>query len=258
MNLINLSNFGIETFKEELKISNRYKNVDIDVLIVTHNRPDDLKECLDSLKIYSSNVNIYLFDNASDNDSVDIYRSYHLTKFFRSEKNLGFIYPNNLLYKHSKSPYVILLNDDVIVYRDWYKPIISFLQNYSEIGVTGYLGGCLDENGVGINFNFGYNIDYICGWCLAFRRKDVYYLFDENLKFAYAEDSEFCLRMKESGKKCYALHLDLVRHKGSQTALNLKDEDSIKNLNENFHKNHLYLQKKHKDYLLNRRVNLGK
>jgi GT2 family glycosyltransferase len=153
----------------------------------------------------------------------------------------------------STSDYLILLNSDTIVSQGWDEAMIGLLQNRTDVGITGFQGGVLDEDSFGCGIAFGEEIDYVAGWCMCLHktvRKKVG-LFDNNLQFAYGEDSDLCLRIKENGYKLYALHLGYVKHFGGATIKQVKEKQDVTGT---FKSNHLYLKNKWNNYLKHDRV----
>lgn len=240
--------------KNEIEISLKHPKVYKDILIVVHNQFDYVKKCLDSVQRYTENYRLFIWDNASDPQTADYLKGLEDVYLYGSSENLGFIKPNNNLFEKGKSPYVILLNSDTEVFEGWADAMTGYLQEYPKVGAIGYLGGILGADAVGQGVGFGSQIDYVCGWCLCVRRRDVTGLFDQdNLSFAYGEDSDFCLRLKEKGLDMYALHVPLVHHFGNKTVMEvLKTRD----LSSSFERNHEYLRRRWKSYLENDRVEL--
>ncbi len=212
-----------------------------DILIVVHNQLDYVKQCIESVEANTKDYTLHVWDNGSNEETRDYLSSKNI-KLTVSAENLGFIIPNNRLFSESKSEYVILLNSDTIVSEGWDSAMIGYLKSHTDVGVVGYLGGILNKEGLGANAGYGKDIDYVMGWCMCFRRDTVEMLFDEeNLKFAYCEDADFCLRLKEKGLSSYALHVPLVHHYGNKTANQVSKERDI---TRTFQDNHLYMQKR--------------
>ncbi len=230
---------------EELPYSVQPNNTTKDILIVVHDQLPYLKNCIESIQNSTENYNLLIYDNASNEDVYDYISSLDkVSVYFRSPTNDGFIKPNNYLAKLSKSPFMILLNSDTEVRPGWDLALINFLYIHPEVAQVGYSGGKLNPDGLGDKQAvFGNNIDYVCGWCFAIS-KDTYRkygLFDEeNLEFAYGEDSDFSLRLVEDRNKIYALHMDLVNHYGNKTInqVHLELGDYIKGT---FERNHQYI-----------------
>lgn len=243
----------LDSIKEELIVGRGYQPVEKDILIVAHNQFNFVKNCIESIQHTTQDYHLYIWDNASDEETAAYLRSIEGADVERSEENLGFIIPNNRLVAKGKSPYVILLNTDVVLKQDWHQIMVGWLQAHPNVGAVSCLGGLLDEKMMGITGALGASIDYVAGWALCFPRK-VYEqvgLFDEtNLKFAYGEDSDFSLRLKEAGYGLYALACgdDIVKHWGNKTASEVYKVLQDK-MAETFRVNHEYLQTRWKDYL---------
>ena len=236
--------FHREDVRRELLISYNYIPVEKDILIVVHNQLEYLKICIESIRKETENYHIFIWDNASDQDTQEWLVDQKDIVVIRSEENLGFIIPNNELIKLGRSPYVILLNSDTMVFKDWDKAMIAHLQQDENLVQVGYMGGILNEEGKGVHCNFGSEVDYISGWSFCISR-DIYNqfgLFDqENLEFAYAEDADFSLRLTEQGHKILALHLGLVHHFENKTILQVRHKRDCR---ASFIKNHNYIRQK--------------
>lgn len=243
---------------EELTIADEFEGKHIDILIVVKDQLDYVKQCIESIRANTENYHIYVWDNGSKPPTID-----YLWEMLDNEDmtlisqpyNTGFIKPNNELAKKTTGDYMVLLNSDTRVHKGWDKALIGFLEKNPQYAATGFMGGLVDENGMGISVGNGEDIDFICGWCCCFHRKvyDEFGLFDEeNLQFAYCEDADFSFRLKEAGKRIYALHLDLAEHFGNKTAQAVKDEG--KDLSVTFSHNHNYIKQRWAKYLKEERI----
>lgn len=221
-----------------------------DILIVCHNQLHYLRNCIDSIQKHTRNYHIYVWDNASNEETQEYLKQLNNTTVIRNEENIGFIQPNNELAKLGTGDYLILLNSDTKVFEGWDTGLISYLQHNSDTLQTGYLGGVLDKEGMGGLAAWGKDIDYICGFCSCISRETYTNLglFDDNLKFAYCEDADLSLRIKDSGKDIYALHLMLVHHYENKTIQVVHREGKI-NVAESFKVNHAYMKQKWESYL---------
>ena len=230
-----------------------------DIIIVVHNQLSYIKNCIDSIRENTSNYRLYIWDNASDKETADYLQSLvpEGAELVRSEVNLGFIDPNNELAGWGRGEYIVLLNSDCVVLPHWTDAMVGFLKTHPEVAEVGCVGGLLEENGIGSGSGFGYDIDYLHGWCVVFGRQtyEKYGLFNKQLRFAYAEDSDFSLRLKEAGKKIYAFHLPLVQHFGSVTIKDVEREGVI-DIHSSFRMNHEYMRLRWKDYLENERIHV--
>lgn len=256
--------------KEEFQLGNSHKNVWKDILIVVRNQLNYFKDCVESIQKNSTNYHLYIWDNGSQPETQNYIENlvsgynperdtnYQITTI-RSERNTGFIYPNNELAALGTNPYIILLNSDTKVFENWDNTMIGFLEKNSDFAQVGYWGGHLDSTGRGFGGSNGCDIDYVPGWCFCISRKtyDEFGLFSNKLNFAYCEDSDFSLRLQEAGKKIYALHTPLVHHYQNVTVKDVEKECSV-DLRATFDYNHNYIKDRWKDYLANNRVMVRK
>ena len=177
--------------EKELAIAAKHISHTKDIIIVVRDQLNYLKECIQSIQEHTKNYKLYIWDNASQEDTKCYLERLLLNDFdnvelMRSEQNMGFIQPNNEMAAWGKSDYIILLNSDTKVVEGWDSALIGHLIEQPEIGVIGYLGGLLDENCMGCGADYGWEIDYVMGWCLCISRKTykTHGLFNQQLKFA--------------------------------------------------------------------------
>jgi len=255
-----------EQVKKELKLGEKATDDWKDILIVVHDQLDYIKDCVDSVQKYTKNYHLFIWDNASGKETQEYIQNlllkydpnkdkhYKLTTI-RREKNVGFVVPNNEMIALGESPYIILLNSDTKVFENWDNTMIAFLKNNPEYAQVGYWGGHLNADGRGFGGANGERVDYIPGWCFCIPREtyDQFGLFDEHLKFAYCEDSDFSLRLKEGGKKIYSLYAPLVHHYQNKTVKQVEKEGEL-DLQATFDHNHSYFKNRWKEYLSKNRV----
>jgi GT2 family glycosyltransferase len=255
-----------EEIVEELTIAHEFKGtrtievpLQLDILMVVKDQPEYVEQSIESIRASTENYHLYVWDNGSKEPT----RNYLLQQkmemsnmtLWREETNHGFLRPNNRLAHMGNGDYIVLLNSDTKVHQGWDKALIGFLEEKPEYAVTGFMGGLVDAEGKGMRTGVGEEIDFICGWCCCFSRNiyDEFGLFDEkNLRFAYCEDADFSFRLKEAGRRIYALHLDLAEHFGNKTAKAVKEEGQ--DLATTFAHNHAYIQKRWSHYLENERI----
>ncbi len=111
----------------------------VSILIVNYNGKHHLKDCLDS--VYKSNYpkngyEVILVDNDSQDDSVAfIKKNYPEVKLIESKENLGFAGGNNLAYQHATGKYIVLLNNDTIVEKNWLQELVKTAQD-KQVGIV--------------------------------------------------------------------------------------------------------------------------
>ncbi|MFN3301467.1 MAG: glycosyltransferase, partial [Patescibacteria group bacterium] len=103
----------------------------ISIQIVTWNSRKFLSECLNSIfnQTYKD-FSILIIDNASNDGTIEfIKENYPTLNILRNSKNLGFATAHNQgLRLFENSPYVLLINPDVILEKDWLEKILSVIE----------------------------------------------------------------------------------------------------------------------------------
>ena len=245
---------NLKKIKQELLLIDNAQNINKDILIVVHDQLEYVKMCIDSIFRNTQNFNLYIWDNNSKKETSDYLKSIKNANLYRSEENLGFIIPNNKMIKETKSPYIILLNSDVVVKEMWDLVLIGLLQNDIDIGAVGFDGGVLSSEGKGVDRVHGYEVDYVCGYCMCIPREiyNKFGLFDEeNLQFAYCEDADFSLRLKDNNKKIYAAYSsNLIHHFQNKTSSHVLFNEF--NFSDHVKNNMKHMQNKWNKYLVNK------
>ena len=259
----------LDSMSKELASFSKANGKFKDILIVVHDQLPLLQSCLNSIFQNTDFFHVYIWNNGSGKETFDYLNN--INRYFEksdtkrldvlhADRNLGFVEPNNELARISTNDYLIFLNSDTSVTQGWDLGLVGMLDD--EVLQTGYAGCYLGEDGLGGAKNsenqtvgFGSNIDYLAGFCFAISREtyNTFGLFDPNYRFAYFEDSDFSLKLKQAGKKLYALHLGLVLHLGNATINAVQKEGNV-DIELTFSYNQAYFQQKWQRYLSNERV----
>ena len=156
--------------------------------------------------------------------------------------NAGFIPPNVTALSMAETPFFLMLNDDTQIPPSGLARMLAAF-NDPKVALVGGSDGCteLDSEYVGQS---GGRLEYVEGTCLMCRTELVkkYGLFDPNIKFAYAEDSDLSLRMRELGYKIKLVPLDL-QHTRCATSRFVAETGQY------FAANHAYCRMKWDSYL---------
>jgi GT2 family glycosyltransferase len=108
----------------------------ISILVLNYNGKKFLKACFDSiLKSTYSNFEIALVDNDSTDDSVTFTEEhYPMVKIIQTGKNGGYSRAYNIAFKATHGKYYLLLNNDVVVAKDWLEPLVETAEADDKIG----------------------------------------------------------------------------------------------------------------------------
>jgi len=131
----------------EIELS-QSRDVFISVVVVTHNRPEDLKECLESLKRQNLTRNSYevlVVDSSTThkNETTMLVQNYPV-KYIHT-KYKGMTLARNIGICNAKGEIIAFLDDDAIADENWIKQI---LKNYNNAKVGGVGGTVIEDKPV--------------------------------------------------------------------------------------------------------------
>ncbi len=227
----------------------------VSIIIVNWNGEAHLKKCIPTLeKIDYPNFEIIFVDNASKDQSIDLIKDF--AKKMRqknvkihtvvNKKNLGFAGGNNAALSSVTGKYVLLLNNDTTVTKNFIKELVNAIEKnpnvdcvQSKILSMDYpekldsVGAYLTNTG--FLYHYGYfqknKLSYDStrelytakGACMMVKKEviDRVGLFDSDF-FAYFEESDFCHRIWLSGGKVVYAPKSVIYHKvgGTSNSMN--------------------------------------
>jgi len=117
---------------------------EVSIIILNWNQPELTVNCVKSvLKQDYRDFEILLVDNGSEDNSLEIFRKEFKEnkkiRILETGKNLGYAGGNNFGVKNSKGKYVVILNNDTIVEKNWLRELVNGIKNEKEIGAVSSL-----------------------------------------------------------------------------------------------------------------------
>ena len=216
------------------------------IIMVNWNGKKFLKNCLSSVyKQTYNNLEVYFVDNGSIDGSSDyVGKNYPKAIVIQLDKNYGFAKGNNKgikeAFKDKKVKYIVCLNNDTIVDKNWLKELVKTAEKDKKIGAVQskvLLGDkkTFHSTGSVLNYDFSsesrgfgdldkgqYNIDeeieMAIGCSILFKREvlEIVGFFEEKFG-SYKEDDDICLRIKLKGYKIFYSYKSKVYHFHSST-----------------------------------------
>jgi len=221
----------------------------IAVVILNWNGAKLLEQFLPSVVAYSEEATIYVADNASTDNSIEIIQSkFPQITIIKNEGNYGFAKGYNVALQQVEEDYYALVNSDIEVTENWLAPILSVFDNEGNVGIiqpkildyknkayfeyAGAAGGYIDKFGYPYcrgrmfdtlekdqgQYNDDVDIFWASGACL-FIRKDIYRKlngFDDDF-FAHQEEIDLCWRAFNLGYTAKYTSKSVVYHVGGAT-----------------------------------------
>lgn len=215
----------------------------VSVIIPNYNGEHFLKECLEALKRQTfDDMEVILVDNASTDDSIKLAKElYREIRVIELHDNTGFAYAVNRGIEAAKGEYVLLLNNDTIVFpnfvKNQYKMIKGkpdvfscsalMIQNQNhelvddagdELAVLGW-GFAPDRDKPVSGCGVPHEVFSSCAGAAIYRKAvfDEIGLFDESF-FAYLEDMDVGYRARLAGYRNLYNPYAKVYHLGSASS----------------------------------------
>lgn len=236
----------------------------IAILILNFNGKKDTLECLESiyraLEFKSLKVLVVVIDNGStDNSIAAINKKFSQVKVIENKKNFGFAEGNNVGIRYAlknKFDYVLLLNNDTLVKKDFLVQLIKVAKKSKKTGIISpkiyfasgneyhkdqykekergkviwYTGGIIDWDNVLTSHRGVDEVDkgqyekiekteFATGCCMLIKRKvfEEVGLLDKKY-FLYLEDVDLCHRAKQAGFKIYFVPQAIIWHKNASSS----------------------------------------
>ncbi len=205
------------------------------IVILSYNQVDYTKQCLESIRKYTVYpYEIIVVDNGSDVETVEYLRKQQDILLVRNEENRGFAGGCNQGIEMSSGKYIMLLNNDTIVTKNWLNNMVELLESNSEIAMV----GPLTNSTVGkqmINVPYGNDMEAmqkfaenissnrrsrpwktlrLVAFCLLIRRSHINEIgmLDDNFKIGNYEDDDYCIRTLLAHKSMFICRNSFIHH----------------------------------------------
>jgi len=218
----------------------------VSVVIVNWNGLHYLQDCLTSLRACSERLEIIVVDNASTDGSIEYLKQQADVQLITNSSNLGFAEGNNLGMRQATGDFVLLLNNDTIVERNFLAPLLQAMAD-PHVGacqcktltptdppmIDAY-GSCMTWTGFLLHHKYGQPDVPATPPFEIFAAKAAAFLlrraalddagdFDPDF-FAYLEDSDLSWRLWLAGWKIMCVPESVVFHVAGATARKLPSE----------------------------------
>jgi hypothetical protein len=219
----------------------------IAIVTVSYYHHEDTVECIRSIKATGEPVRVIVVDNGSQPNPRDSFRQWFPdVVFLRSEENLGVAGGYNIGLRYAleqEFDYILMLNNDTVVTPTFLRPLLQAMERDPKVAIAGgkiyyhsqpdriwFAGGRYNRL-TGRVSHIGMlqrddeiahpasDVDFISGCFALFRTSALKKvgLFDESL-FAYMEDIDLNLRLKQAGYKLAYVPEAFIYHKVSTTS----------------------------------------
>lgn len=210
--------------------------MDVSILIVHFGDPKITKNCLKS--IYKSdlkglNYEILILDNTPNKNYKRHFAKYPNLKYIKTKKN-NYCFALNLGINKSKSEFIVFLNQDIQVDKNWLKELLKTIRKNEKIGcvmpkILFSNSGKINSLGVKVNEDYyyediGFNkkdsenlheheIEHASGCSVLYRKSALEDIGGVDEDFVlYLEDVELSERLKNKGWKIILCPKSIIYH----------------------------------------------
>lgn len=247
----------------------------VSIVIPVYNQFVYTYNCIRSVIANSGDVpyEILVADDCSTDQVAYLEQFVEGAVILHNKENLRFLRNCNHAAQQARGEFILFLNNDTQVQKDWLAPLVALMDQDDSIGMVGakliypdgYLqeaGGILWQDGSAWNYgnrknpdeseyNYVREVDYISGAAIMIRTSLWHEIggFDERFAPAYCEDSDLAFEVRRHGKKVVFQPLSVVVHfegvsNGTDTSTGQKAYQVI-NQKKFYEKWHDVLEKEH-------------
>jgi len=248
---------GMKIEKCDCKKVSRHEE-SIDIIICVHNALDDVCRCLDSIKMHTQEpFSVIIVDDGSSEPTKEYLNDFAAHESYctliSNEEAKGYTLAANIGMRHSKAPFLVLLNSDTIVGPEWLDRMYRAMTSDEKIGVVGPLSNTaswqsipkLSENGDWALNPLPPNmsvtemsklvakysacifpeVPLLNGFCMMIRKAlidEIGYFDEENFGQGFGEEDDFNLRAGDAGWKKVIADDVFIFHAQSKSYSNLR------------------------------------
>ena len=180
------------------------------VIIVTLKSEHIIDQCIQSI---DDDISIIVVENSNNKNFKDyIEKKYRNVSCILSNDNIGMGAGNNIGIENAKSDFVLILNPDVILFKNTIDELINEANNLIEFAIMSPISDNVNfpnysiKEMKNINYEMIFEVDSIDGFCMLINKKKIKLIskdaktFDENF-FMYLENDDLCMRVKKNNEK---------------------------------------------------------
>src|SRR5450830_1555303 len=224
----------------------------VSVIVLAWNGLEVTRRCVESILEMTEHpgFEVVAVDNGSTDGTVEYLRSVVGIRLIENGKNLGFVGGNNVGIRSNTGDVVLLNNDTEIIQADWLTRMQELACSSPDVGIV----GCRLVNGEGDLVHAGTympvpsfwgqeypgdekdigqyvrdrEVESVIAACVYIKREVIEKIgpLDEDY-FSYFEDTDYCLKARESGYRVFCCGRVTVKHlENASTDLNRMDFSS--------------------------------
>jgi GT2 family glycosyltransferase len=211
---------------------------EVTLVIITYNSEHIIEKCLE--QITNSDFDLIVVDNNSSDNTVDlVVNKFPEIKIIKLSRNSGYGRSANIGIKFAKTPYVMILNPDLITNANDIKKIIEQSKSFNKAIIT---APNLEKDNSTSEYK---KVNWVCGAAMLINKdlliNNIGY-FDENI-FLFYEETDLCKRIIDKGFEIIKFNNIYMNHIGGISSKNTYKKRYCKSWNAGW--SDFYYHKKH-------------
>lgn len=204
------------------------------IIILSFNQVTYTKQCLESIRKYTDYpYEIIMIDNASDQETITYLEEQEDIVLIKNKINKGFAGGCNQGMELAKGNYLLLINNDTIVTKNWLSNMVKLMESDPEIAMVGPLtNSTVGKQMIAVPYGEDmvemqrfaeilssdnhkpWRTLRLVAFCLLIHRSliEEMGMFDETFQVGNYEDDDFNLRAVIAGKKSYICRNSFIHH----------------------------------------------
>ena len=234
---------------------NDANSASVTIVIPAYNNFVEVAVLIESITSFASSTNysIIIADDASPNFNFSVFGVLPGVRVIRNATNCGYIDNVNRAAMGISTTYLLTLNQDVLVCPGWLDELVAEMERDARNAIVGprvldhdftirEAGALIFQEAHAMHrgrgsipdvprFAYSRNIDYVSGCALLIRTEVWNRLggLDEQLKPAYYDDVDLCLRVHALGLRVRYAPLSCIIHfEGTSMGTDVADKNSLK------------------------------
>lgn len=203
-------------------------SLDISIIIVTKNESKNIEQCITSVIESIIGYNYYeiiMVDSFSNDTTVELARKYPIKIIqLRPDWPHSASAGEYIGFKYSSGKYVLFIDGDMILDKNWFKNSLAYLERENVAGVGGIIKNVFEENNcprlVANRANKGFDnlkngeVDVLGGPAM-FKRSILEEVGCYHPFLKAGEEAELSLRIRNKNYKLFRIPVQMVIHKDS-------------------------------------------
>jgi len=228
------------------------------LVIVTFKSQHIIDQCIQTI---DSNIKIIVVENSKDKNFKNyLEKKYNNVSCVLSNDNIGMGAGNNIGIKYAKSDFVLILNPDVLLFKDTIDNLINEAKQLRNFAIISSISDNKEFPNFSIkkkrhiDYKKNFEVDSVDGYCMLINKKRIKSMFKDDIFFdekifMYLENDDLCKRVKENNEKIFIVPTSKIKHLGARGVSNIFHREVELSRNWHWSWSKFYFSKKHKGYL---------